>query len=149
MTWLPRNPEPAGHENGTHRHFAAVTMISTQQAWSPQTRGLQAGADGWMLRIDPLVPGVVVIGEIVHVGEPDGCGQELGFVGAGRVQEPVDLPEHLAGLLLDVAERSGGIRCHSAKIDDRAVHRCEADDRNARGSIRICRFVRCPCLPWR
>ncbi len=52
-----------------------------------------------------------------------------------EAQESVDLPEHLAGLLLDVAERSRGIGGHAAEIDDRAMDRREADDRNARSSI--------------
>jgi hypothetical protein len=52
------------------------------------------------LGIDPLVPGVVVIGKVFHVGEPDLRGQELGFAGAGRAQKRVDLSEHLSGLLL-------------------------------------------------
>ncbi len=46
-----------------------------QQARPPQTRRLHACTNRRMIPIDPLVPGIVVVGEVVHVGEPDLRGQ--------------------------------------------------------------------------
>ena len=88
-----------------------------------------------MLGIDPLIPGVVVVGEVVHVGEPDLRCQKPGLVGAGRAQSRVDLFEHLSRLLLDVAERPRGIRGYAAQVNDPPMDRRETDNGNARSGL--------------
>ena len=81
------------------RSRAAVTMISTSY-WGPRAcsrrRRGTAGCRG-----PPRRPRPCSSHRGLDVGEPDVGGQELGLVGAGLRQQPVDQAEDVLGLLGD------------------------------------------------
>jgi hypothetical protein len=102
-------------------------MISTRSFGCPKI-GADAGADRRVVGIHPLVPNRVVRLKERHVREPHLSAQQFRLVSAGRLKQPVDPLEYLPGLRPDVA---GRVRCHTADVDQVAVHDDATDPRQS------------------
>jgi len=78
-----------------------------EQAWRGQLR-LDAGADGRILRIHPLVPGQVVLAEQPNIGQPHLRGQRPRLIRPGALEQLIDPLERELGLGRDVPARVAG-----------------------------------------
>ena len=82
--------------------------------------GLDAGAGGRVLLVNPGGPDLVHVVKEAHVGEPNHGGQDVGLVGAALGQQLVDLVKNLLRLGLQVA---GGItNLRGKKKKTRTIH---------------------------
>jgi hypothetical protein len=108
-----RAPDGSGALNsfdGGHLNFH-------QHAWVGQL-GLDAGAHGQVLAAGPCNPDLVHEVAMADVVKPEGRRDDLGFVGAADLEQPVDLIDDFLGLSLDVFGQGLG---RDASQKDKAI----------------------------
>src|SRR5262249_4318632 len=99
-------------QGGGHHYF--------YKRFRPCHVGPDAGSDGRILRVDPVIPDRVHAIEVLHVLDPELRCQQLGLVGSGHRQILLDCSKNGRRLTLDVAR---GIRPgYAANVDGIAAY---------------------------